>query len=88
MQIPARQPTTTAMTAATLDAIKTVRPAAEKLYAQLSEEQKTAINERPHRKWGRGWNRDGRGPDRGGPDRGDGRGPDRDRGSDDGDAMP
>lgn len=80
-----------AMTAAKLEAIKAVRPAAEKLYAQLSDEQKTAINARPERKWGRGkwWNRDGRhgGPDRGGADRGEGRGPD--RGSDDGEpALP
>ena len=72
-----------AMTAATLDAIKTVRPAAEKLYAQLSDEQKAALNERPHGKWGRGsWHRDGR---HGGSDRGEGRGPDRGAGSEGGD---
>ena len=72
-----------AMTAATLDAIKMVRPAAEKFYAALSEEQKAALNERPDHKGGRGWwHRDGH---RGGPDRGEGRGPDRGSGSDDGD---
>ncbi|MGQ0674445.1 MAG: Spy/CpxP family protein refolding chaperone [Hyphomicrobium sp.] len=49
-----------AMTAATLDAIKTVRPAAEKFYATLSEAQKTALNERPHR-WGRGKGKSDRG---------------------------
>lgn len=70
------------MTAATLEAIKTVRPAAEKFYAQLSDEQKASLT--PERK-GRGWwrHRD-RGPD-GGRERGPGRGPDRD---DDGPDMP
>ena len=39
---------------ASLDAIKTVRPAAEKFYASLSDEQKSALVERR----GHGW-RDG-----------------------------
>lgn len=76
------------MTAATLDAIKTVRPAAEKLYVQLSDEQKSALNERPGRKWGRGWNRDGRDHDRGGPDRSNDRGPDPGPPGDEPDATP
>ena len=46
---------------ASLDAIKTVRPAAEKFYTSLSDEQKAALTE--HR--GHGWR-----------DRGDGPGPD------------
>ena len=46
---------------ASLDAIKTVRPAAEKFYASLSDEQKVALTE--HR--GHGWR-----------DRGDDAGPD------------
>ena len=72
-----------AMTEATLDALKTVRPAAEKFYASLSEEQKATLNEpRPGRHWGGGWgHRGGRGgPDgersRGGPDSDQNRGPD------------
>lgn len=74
------------MTAATLDAIKTVRPAAEKFYAALSAEQKAAIDEQPggeKRGWGWGRHRGpGSGPGDGGPDdRGpggpEGRGPDR-----------
>lgn len=74
-----------AMTAATLEAIKIVRPAAEKFYTALSGEQKAAINERPSGKWGRGgWHRGG---GHGGPDRGDAPGEtDRGPGSDDGDA--
>lgn len=64
-----------AMTAATLEAIKTVRPAAEKFYAQLTDEQKASLT--PERKgWG-WWRHRDRGPD-GGHDRGPGRGPDRD----------
>jgi hypothetical protein len=47
----------TALTAQ-LDAIKTVRPAAEKFYASLSDEQKKAVTEMGPRGKG-GWNRDG-----------------------------
>lgn len=66
-----------AMTAATLDAIKTVRPAAEKFYAQLSDEQKASLT--PERK-GRWWrHREGRG---------DGDGPGRGRGGDRGEDGP
>jgi hypothetical protein len=55
------------MTAATLEAIKTVRPAAEKFYATLDDGQKKKLSER----WGKwrhgGWGRyRGHGPD-GGP---------------------
>jgi hypothetical protein len=76
-----------AMTAATLEAIKTVRPAAEKFYAALSDEQKAAINERRGGKWGRGgWHRgDRHGPDRGKAPGASDRGHDRGPGSDDGD---
>ncbi len=51
---------------ASLNAIKTVRPAAEKFYASLSDEQKSALIE--HR--GHGWH------DRGDRERGDDAGPD------------
>lgn len=66
--------------AAALDGIKTIRPAAEKLYGTLDDAQKTAVSEmgmRGHGKWGRPHHRgpghpgDGRGPGRGpgsGPD--------------------
>ena len=52
-----------AMAEATLDALKTVRPAAEKFYASLSDEQKATLNEpREGKNWGRDWfNRGGRG---------------------------
>jgi hypothetical protein len=53
---------------ATLDAIKTVRPAAEKFYASLSDDQKAKLTER-RGPWGRGWHRprgdDGEGPEMG-----------------------
>jgi hypothetical protein len=65
-----------AMTAATLDAIKTVRPAAEKLYAALSDEQKASLT--PDRR--RGWWRHRGGDDERGRDRGPNRGPGRDDG--------
>lgn len=43
------------MTAATLEAIKTVRPAAEKLYAMLNDDQKKALTEfRGHGRRGQG----------------------------------
>ncbi|HEX2843511.1 Spy/CpxP family protein refolding chaperone [Hyphomicrobium sp.] len=45
---------------ASLDALKTYRPAAEKFYASLSDEQKTKLSER-RRGGERHWNRD-RGP--------------------------
>jgi hypothetical protein len=46
-----------AMTEATLEAIKTVRPAAEKFYASLSDQQKTSLSERERggKRWGHGW---------------------------------
>ena len=72
-----------AMAEATLDALKTVRPAAEKFYISLSDEQKAQLNEQRHG-WGGGWRhhggRDGeqgRGP---GGDQGRGPGGDHDRG--------
>ena len=78
-----------AMTAAKLEAIKAVRPAAEKLYAH-SATSKRPPSTTPRTQMGtRRWHRGGRhgGPDRGGADRGEGRGPD--RGSDDGEpALP
>lgn len=61
---------------ASLEALKTYRPAAEKFYAQLSDEQKAKLNER--RGEGRKWKRD-RGPeDKGGDSPGpdDGTAPD------------
>ena len=62
------------MTAATLDAIKTVRPAAEKLYASLDDGQKKALSER----WGKGRQGGGWRKHRDhGPDRGHDRSPDR-----------
>jgi hypothetical protein len=48
--------------AAELDAIRTVRPAADKLYATLSDEQKTALVQRE----GSGWKHRGDGGGRGG----------------------
>jgi hypothetical protein len=71
------------MTAATLEAIKTVRPAAEKFYASLSDEQKKVLEERrggKHRWWKRHRGGDGDGP------RGDG--PGRGRDGDDGETLP
>lgn len=67
------------MLAASLEAIRTIRPSAEKLYASLSEEQQTKLRKmRGKRGWGKRhrWHRyrdrDGDGP------RGEGRGRDRD----------
>ena len=55
---------------ASLEALKLYRPAAEKFYAQLSDEQKAKLTERRGGKGKRHWKRD-RGPDeRGGPDDG------------------
>jgi hypothetical protein len=56
---------------ASLEALKIYRPAAEKFYAQLTDEQKTKLTER-RGKGKRHWKRD-RGPgERGGPDGTDG----------------
>lgn len=53
-----------------LEALKTYRPAAEKFYAELSDEQKSALERRGkrHGKWDRGHRRD-RDRDERGPDR-------------------
>jgi hypothetical protein len=49
---------------AQLDAIKTVRPAAEKFYASLSDDQKTKLTQQ---RWGGKRGEGRRGPDDGGP---------------------
>ena len=70
---------TEARLTAMLEGVKTIRPAAEKLYASLDDAQKAAVSDMGRGKggkWGRHhkrWDRDGgRGPDgeRGGPGRG------------------
>jgi LTXXQ motif family protein len=61
---------------ARLEAVRTVRPAADKFYASLSEEQKTALSEHGGRHGGgEGWSRRGERGERGaeGRDRGPGR---------------
>jgi len=58
--------------AARLDAVRGVRPAAEKFYASLSDEQKTKLSEMGEKR--RGWGRHGSGrgdQGRGGPGAGD-----------------
>ena len=59
------------MMAAGLEAIRTIRPSAEKLYASLSEEQQTILRKKrgkrgwgKHRKWRKHHDRDGDGPRR------------------------
>jgi LTXXQ motif family protein len=42
---------------ATLDALKIVRPAAEKFYAVLDDKQKAKLNKRRSRRWARHWKR-------------------------------
>jgi histone H3/H4 len=54
---------------ASLDAVKTVRPAAEKFYASLTDEQKTKLTERSGRSWKHG-DRRHEGEDRPGTDSG------------------
>lgn len=73
--------------AAQLDAVRTVRPAAEKFYASLSDEQKNAFAEREHGKRGWGHRGGGDGDERGG--RHHGRGGERgERGGDAGGMTP
>lgn len=84
-ELPARLAETETQLAAALDAVRTVRPVAEKFYASLDEAQKKAVSEMGRgggRKWGHHhrWNRDDRGPGRGddrgrGPGAGPGTGP-------------
>jgi LTXXQ motif family protein len=49
---------------AQLEAIRTVRPAAEKFYATLSDDQKKALDERRHGGWGKRGDGEGRGGER------------------------
>lgn len=77
--ITARLADTEAQLTAALEGVKTIRPAAEKLYASLDDAQKKAVSEMgmgKHHKWGKHHHRwNDRGGDRGGPGDGPGRGP-------------